>query len=287
MNGRSTDFELLDNGLGAGASAPDGWHAVANSPLLIWVGLTGVGKTTTQEALRQEMAGIELLPNRRQLTDQLIIAHMQQIDGRTVEAVGDRLDRFAYTRRYRELYPGGMAHALSCLWVDGAIHAGQLLFDGLRGADEVGYAIDHLPKAFFIMLDAPDSVRVRRLLGRQDSFDQIGVELPSSRSATDDRFSALGLPEANTLFSEYEAAELFDLVDRGEVSSQDLQARLRIVLEERQNYDPAATRRTLFDHAPERHLLIDTTQDSAEDAAKAVAHLLQGEGPDKKKQPEQ
>ena len=57
---------------------------------------------------------------------------MQVADGVAVAPVSDHGQRFAYTRRYRELYEGGMAHALTQLWVgDGAPNL--LVFDGLRG----------------------------------------------------------------------------------------------------------------------------------------------------------
>ena len=80
--------------------------------LLILVGLTGTGKTTAVNALRGQGCRFLLLPNRRDLTDRLIIAHLQQRDGVPVAPVPDRTQRFAYTRRYRELYPGGMAYAV-------------------------------------------------------------------------------------------------------------------------------------------------------------------------------
>ncbi len=57
----------------------------------------------------------------------------------------DRVERFRLTARYRERHPGGMAHALSRLRVDPAALGGHLIFDGLRGVDEIGWAIAHLP----------------------------------------------------------------------------------------------------------------------------------------------
>ena len=47
------------------------------------------------------------------------------------------------------------------------------IFDGLRGADEVAFALKALPLARFAVLNAPDVVRVERLLQRQDAFDQV------------------------------------------------------------------------------------------------------------------
>ncbi len=80
--------------------------------LLILVGLTGTGKTTTVNALREVGLDFHLLPNRRAMTDEFIIGYLQKLDGDSVEVVRDRTERFAYTRRYREMFPGGMAWAL-------------------------------------------------------------------------------------------------------------------------------------------------------------------------------
>ena len=93
------------------------WQPISQAQLLILVGVTGVGKSTTAEALNQTDYTFELLPNRRALTDQLIIATLQQQDGQPIKTVRDRALRFDFTRRYREQFPGGMAHALAQLWV--------------------------------------------------------------------------------------------------------------------------------------------------------------------------
>ena len=97
--------------------------------LLILVGLTGTGKTTTVNALHDQGGRFQLLPNRRELTDQLIIAHVQQQDGEALVPVTDRAQRFAYTRRYREMHPGGMAYALGQYSVNSeqfTVYGGQL-----------------------------------------------------------------------------------------------------------------------------------------------------------------
>ena len=80
--------------------------------LLILVGLTGTGKTTTVNALREAGLEFSLLPNRREITDEYIIAYLQKLNGDPVEVVTDRMARFAYTRRFREIFAGGMAEAL-------------------------------------------------------------------------------------------------------------------------------------------------------------------------------
>lgn len=245
-------------------------------PLLIIVGVTGVGKSTTLEHLTQLGLTYTLLPDRRVLTDRLIIGAMQVADGQHPGPLQDRALRFAYTRRYRELHPGGMAHALSQLLVDQENAGSLLLFDGLRGDNEVEYAALALPRACFVMLDAPDVVRVQRLLGRRDAFDQIGRQSaqPSAHRAGLS-FAALGVPEAGGLFSAAEEQALLALVSRGEVTAEELIAKMQIVVEERRNYDPAATRAALLRYAAGRALIVDTTQHQAPAVARLIAEQCQ------------
>jgi hypothetical protein len=265
-------FEQLAPGFGVGQPAPAGWRSLATAPLLILVGVTGVGKSTLLENLAQRGPAFYRLPDRRELTDRLIIATMQAADGRPVAPVTDRKARFEYTRRYRERFAGGMAHALAQLLVDPAATGSYLLFDGLRGANEVAHAATCLPLARFAMLDAPDWVRVQRLLNRRDNFDHIAgptnAHDHSAEVAAD--LTALGVEEAATLFTPAEAQSLLDWAGRGEVDRDDLRAKLQIVLEERRSYDPAATLAALQTHAPDRTLYLDTVALSPQ----AVAETL-------------
>ena len=146
----STEFELLPDGLGVGCP-PAGWVAIVDMPVLILVGVTGVGKSTAVNALRVRWGEISLLPNRRKIADLLVIPTVQGWDGDPPTAVTDRRRRFDYTGRYRQRHPGGLAHAFSRLVLQrrpatpgrGAV----TIFDGLRGADEVSFAAQSLPLA--------------------------------------------------------------------------------------------------------------------------------------------
>ena len=266
-------FITFDDDVGAavdaGGAVPSGWRPLTDLPLVILVGVTGVGKSTTIAALAEHAPDLHVLPDRRTLTDALIIAHVQQVDGEPVTPVTDRAARFAYTRRYRTHFPGGMAHAVAQLRVAPHV-AGPLLFDGLRGADEVHEAVTRFPHAVFVVLDAPDAVRVQRLLGRGDAFDQI----QSRTGHAGDDWTALGVPEAAAFLDADAQARLLDLVATGAVTAHELAAKLRIVAEERRNYDPAAARATLEALAPARTVVIDTTQHTPAAAAAMIAPLL-------------
>jgi hypothetical protein len=205
--------------------------------------------------MAQHGANYLLLPDRRELTDQLIISAMQVADGLPIAPVKDRGQRFAYTRRYRERYEGGMAHALTQLWISDD-SPNLLLFDGLRGDNEVAYAAGALPLARFVMLDAPDIVRLQRLLGRGDAFDRIQLATPSHANAT--TLADLGLAEASAIFTPTEEATIMDWLHNGIITTDDLCAKVQIVIEERRNYDPVATLAALQSHAPQKMLYIDT-----------------------------
>lgn len=255
-------FLELAPGLGAGAPAPPGWKAIGACPLLVLVGVTGVGKSTTLERLLAGGPACSLLPDRRVLTDALIIPAMQQDAGLSPGPVADRKLRFELTRRYRARFPGGMAHALAQLCLDPALWPGLLVFDGLRGANEIAHAAAALPRACFAMLDAPDAVRVRRLLGRNDAFDRIAGNAPNRKDSP-------SLPEG--IFTVEEEAALLGLVAAGAVSADDLRAKVQIVAEERKNYSPAETRAALLAHAGERALIVDTTRHAPPDVAAQIA----------------
>ena len=250
----------------ATAQVEHGFRPISTTSLIILVGVTGVGKTTTVNAMRDAGISFDLLPNRRTLTDDLIIAHLQQMDGTPVERVTDRMARFAFTRRYRELYTGGMAHALAQLWVQ---NDQPLLFDGLRGVNEIEHAVAALPNANFLVLDAPHFVRLRRLLGRGDAFDAVGAS-SQTVSGNITQLSELGVAGVDALFSAEQAAQLVQLVNSGQLAPDELTSKLKIVSAERANYDPAATIKTLQQLAPDRTWLFDTNKLSPEEIAQQV-----------------
>jgi hypothetical protein len=269
-------FQEIASHLAVGTNPPAGWHAIKTLPLVILVGVTGVGKSTLLDELSQHGMSYLLLPDRRELTDQLIISHMQAADGLPIAPVTDRGQRFAYTRRYRQLYDGGMAHALTQLWIGADAPANLLLFDGLRGANEVTYAASALPNARFVMLDAPDLVRLQRLLGRGDAFDRISVATSISAPLAGEAasFADLGVPEASSIFDAEEEATILSWLQRGAVTSEELRAKLQIVIEERRSYDPVATLTALRAHAPNTTLYIDTVTHGPAAAATQVLAWL-------------
>ncbi|MCX6045651.1 MAG: ATPase [Chloroflexi bacterium] len=199
---------------------------------------------------------------------------MQALDQQPIQPVTDRKLRFDYTRRFREQFAGGMSHALTQLWINPAQLRTNLIFDGLRGADEVTHALQALPLARFVVLHAPDVVRVQRLLGRNDAFDQVaGTAQSNAQTKALNSFADLGLPEAAALFTPEEEDQLFALLAHG-VSPDDLRAKLQIVIEERRNYDPNAAIAVLQASAPDRTLVIDTTQNRPTQVTQALVDFM-------------
>lgn len=269
----------LAPGIGIGFSVSQGWFPLVERPFLILVGLTGVGKSTVTAALSHAGLEFSLLPNRRTLTDRFIIPTIVKMD----EKGGNpscRLSRLYYTRRYKQLFPAGMVHILSQLQIAPLEIHFPLIFDGLRGENEVTYATKMLPLAQFVFLDAPEYVRLQRLLIRNDSFDRVAKssqagqhpEVSQSRS-----FADLGVPEASVFFSDRETAEILERVRQGVYSVSAVRDRLKIVVEERRSYDPSATRAALEKLASDRTLVIDTTRYSPELIARKVVQFLHPE----------
>jgi hypothetical protein len=268
-------FTKLAAGVGLGSPRPRGWQRVADRPLLVIVGVTGVGKSTALAALADRGFPYHLLPDRRDLTDRLIIPTVQAARGEPLADVRDRAQRFAYTRAYRELQPGGMAAALAELWIDPRQLDGPLLFDGLRGSNEVRHAATLLPLALFVVLEAPDVARVSRLMGRGDPFDQIGGEgLENAALDGLQHFADIGAAEAGAYFSHLEEQALLELVRTGAVTAEALRSSLAIVVEERRNYNPIGTSAALLEAAPLRTVIIDTSRHPPEDVAARMIRFV-------------
>jgi hypothetical protein len=248
--------------------------SVATQPLLVLVGVTGTGKSTTLNALMESDLNFTLLSDRRTLTDQFIIPTVAQWDG-TPEQTFCRLERLKCTRRYRERFPGGMAHVLTQLQVAPSLTNALLIFDGLRGENEVRYAAKALPQALFVILEAGDRDRLLRLLQRNDTFDRTATATIESKTNTLTSFAALGLPEASHLFSPVEEREILTLARQGLFSATELLDKLKIVVAERRNYDPDATRHALLAIAPERTLALDTTLHSPQHIAREIVAFCQ------------
>lgn len=237
------------------AEIPEGFLPLTRLPVIIMVGLTGVGKSTVIELLGKEVA-FTLLPNRRALTDEIIIASLQREAGEPVGSVADRLKRFEYTARYREKHSGGMAHALGQIVVKVTRDNEPLIFDGLRGLNEVQYGSSYFPHARFIILEAPDVVRLNRLLNRGDQFDVVEGQ---SEMVDQSLMSALyAIPKIETVFTPQQLTQIAQIA--ADYKSDEIMKKVAIIVEERRNYDPEVSRDYLIQTLPpQRVLTIDTT----------------------------
>lgn len=135
--------------------------------LLMLVGLTGCGKSTTLAQL-----GAGTIPSRREVADCIAIPYAQSLAGEALQPVQDRARRFACTRRFAQAAPGGMAAAFSWLWLhrDAQI---PLLTEGIRGDAELHFALSCFPRWRVVELALPPLQRLRRISGRRDAFDQV------------------------------------------------------------------------------------------------------------------
>jgi len=255
-------FREITPGCAIGGPLPAGWRPLPDLDLLVLCGLTGVGKTTTMALVRPLLGRVVDLPERRLLVDQ-VVAGLYRADPATL----DRIERFALTARFRADHPGGVAEILSQLTVPQDLAAAPLIFDGLRGADEIRYAARALPHARFAALLATDFMRLNRLLRRADAFDRAVTSAESGvRRALP--------PGLDTLFTRPEIEELERRVASGTLSEAELAAKLAIVREERLNYDPDCMMAAFAEIDPARWLAIDTVRHEPPAVAAQIADFL-------------
>ncbi len=224
-----------------------GTRPLTELPLLIVVGLTGVGKSSFTRAL-----GWPTLLGRRDLVDGYVLPRLGA-DPRSL----DRTQRFALTARWRAEHPGGIAEALAAAHTE---PAWPLVFDGLRGEAEVRFARERFGRARFVVLEAPAAVRLERLLDRGERFDRAAV-----RREEVTRFREL----AEGVLAQ---SELDRLLGRGH-PLETLIEKLKIVAEEQKNYHPEGPRRALA--GSQRALFLDTTVLDPEAAAARVRAWLE------------
>jgi hypothetical protein len=237
---------------------PRGWKAVADTRLLVLIGLTGTGKSTAMTALHATGEPFSLLPNRREVTDRAIIPLYGE------GPVNDRVRRFELTRRFAKANPGGMAHILERLSVDPSELPHPLVFDGLRGADEAAHAAAALPGARFLILTAPDFVRLTRLVLRTDAFDQTSAMTAAAGAVLSDA----------ALLTPVERFQLEGWMRLGALDPVDVRAKLDIVTAERRNYDADHAIEVMMAVAPERTFVVDTSAVPPQLVGMIAARLL-------------
>lgn len=243
---------LLTPSVLVGKTAQTGFTALRDLPMLVLVGVTGVGKSTTLEALHALGLGFNPLPDRREITDAVIFGG---------EPITDRAKRFERTAAFRTTHPGGMAQALEQVSV--ALKP-PILFDGLRGLAEVTHAVQTFPLARFVALDAPDSLRVSRLLGRGDAFDAVQT---NSRGDANTLELLHAIDGIETVFSPSQLASLAALPQ----APSEIAAKVSIVVTERQHYDPVAANAFLQSLPSDRVIVANTALESAEEVAQRIA----------------
>ena len=177
-----------------------GRRSLGRHPVLMLVALTGTGKSTALELLRQRLGlgNANVLPSRRELTDWVLFPLAQALADEPIALVRDRVQRFAITRRFARQVEGGMAAIFSWLYLDDAV-TGLLLSDGIRGPNELAYALRRFPRWRIVELTLHPLTRLRRLTSRNDSFDQAdgGADLSFLPSAL--RAEALALLRAGEI----------------------------------------------------------------------------------------
>lgn len=142
-------------------------ESVKQTSCVLVFGGAGVGKTTLVTKLAHELNG-SVLDRRAIVTDHVIPLYERE----TGTKAEKRKERIAATQWYIGQGNPGLAKIVQQLTTKERLCIG----DVLRDKEEVDYVLSHMPNAVIIALDASDDVRVRRISGRMDPFDQLPDE---------------------------------------------------------------------------------------------------------------
>ena len=150
-----------------------GYHPLGEHPVLMLVALTGTGKTTVLGHLKAKIGddGMGVIPTRREVADWIAIPMMQVQAGEQLRQISDRVQRFGYTRQFAAQVEGGMAAAFSWLRLADC-YRGLVLSEGIRGENELSYALTRYSNWQIVELTVQPLTRLRRLSGRGQNFDQ-------------------------------------------------------------------------------------------------------------------
>jgi hypothetical protein len=155
----------------------DSHDSLANHRLLMLVALTGTGKTTTFNKLAEifrdsVLDTTEVIPSRREVADWIAIPTAQRLLDEPIQPITDRVQRFHYTRTFAEQVSGGMAKAFTWMNVS-TDYEGHILSEGIRGENEIRYALEYCLNWQIIELALHPITRLKRLSSRDDVFDKV------------------------------------------------------------------------------------------------------------------
>lgn len=241
---------------------------ISSLPLYILIGLTCTGKSTLILNLTKDSQHFKVMPNRRDITSKCIIEPLQFFLGKPV---GDlqRIDRYSYVGKFREYYYGGMAYVLDNIYLKN-INPSCLIFDGLRGENEVKYAVEKFPKAHFIALITSDFNRLIRLIFRDDPHDrtnkpyyQVPLKKIKKLSDIDQLFSILD-------FSDDEKNEIIKLLEATQNAFYKISNLLKILAKDKQLNNPDSSIAFLKKYAFEKSYIYDNSHSEATAIAEKV-----------------
>lgn len=232
--------------------------------ILFISGLTGVGKSSTLKTLSSQ-GEYQLLPNRRDLTDQIVIPEILRDRQQEIKPVKDRLERFRITAEYRAKYPKGIIQALKSHLA--TLGDGSYIFDNIRGLDECKATVSEFPDGRVIFLDAPPMVRLKRLIGRNDSFDKVNRPIRSTNL----------LEQLQAIAHIDQVFELGEIVSLKTPTLEDdtILDAVHIILAEQKNYNASEASIYLKEvMEPHQLLYLDTSQLSLEQVSQTIKEWL-------------
>ena len=243
--------------------------SVLQYPLVILVGVTGTGKSTGLELLTESFdKNVVLIPERRILTDHFILRPLMREQG-LAERTLTREERYPYLKQFRKDHPEGVAGILRQLALKKPLESDQfLVFDGLRGLNEIDYALENFSNCHFLAFDTPYSVRILRLLERRDSHDNFIRENKSLDSVESI------LKKISNRLSKEELDSFKEAILSNKYHLDDLSHKVEVIEREELLYTPKSSLKRLQENKNNTFCIVDTHLHSLDEEKSMIKNFI-------------
>lgn len=242
--------EKLTENVAFGSPIPSGFKPLVEFPLVFFVSLTGTGATSTIEIIENSYKDLLVLPTRKYLNNKFIIPWTLSKIQKNETSVENRKLRFEYSKFFRKYNPDGIVGLLKNFSINTeSSNIKFVLFDSLRHVKEIVHTNKKFNKPLYVLFKTNRIDRVKRISNKNYKYADIGK--------TDSYQDIFHIPGWNTTFTKNEMDKINQLILDKELSIENANNAIQIIIKEHQEYDQDKLAMKLFDIAHDTTLIID------------------------------